>query len=129
MDLVIFSVIEAVYLVYMFNYFKTTYSVHHPFEILITGISKYLEHPIGTGHYENKICKFGHDISWYLAFYLIIRNFLDELTDVKKETICLINKFITYCAIGMALLTNMNAFIYLIPILVFEFGYFTPKFC
>ena len=119
MDLIIFSVIEAVYLVYMFNYFKTTYSVHHPFEILITGISKY----------ENKICKFGHDISWYFAFYLIIRNFLDKLTDVKKETICLINKFITYCAIGMALLTNMNAFIYLIPILVFEFEYFSPTFC
>ena len=29
----------------------------------------------------------------------------------------------------LSMLTNMNAFIYLIPILVFEFGYFTPKFC
>ena len=44
MDLI--SIVEGIYVLYMFNYFKTSVSFHHPFEKMLTSdISLYLKHP------------------------------------------------------------------------------------
>ena len=43
--------------------------------------------------------------------------------------LCKLNRYVAYGAIIVSLLTNLNAFIYLIPILLFEFLYYMPKIC
>jgi len=125
----ILSFIEAIYVIYMFNFFKTTIEFHHPFEIFLTSFSKYVKHPIKTGIYQNKICNFGNDISYILAAYIIFRFFLSKTNYIKKNTLCWINKILIYFAFSISLLMNMNAAIYLIPILFLEYYYFIPKLC
>ena len=113
----------------MFNYFKTTIEFHHPFEIFFTGFSKYVKHPIKTGIYQNKICHFGNDISYVFAAYIIIRYFLSKTNYIKKSILCWINKILICFAFSVSLLMNMNAVVYLIPILFLEYYYFFPKLC
>lgn len=128
-NMLLVSIIEALYLIYMFNFFKTTIEFHHPFEIFLTSFSEYVKHPIKTGLYENKICRFGNDISYVFAIYIILRFILYKTNSIKKNTLCMINKTLIYVAFVVSLLMNMNAVIYLIPLLLLEYYYFIPKFC
>tara|TARA_B100000929_G_scaffold223602_2_gene179964 strand:+ start:6816 stop:7241 length:426 start_codon:yes stop_codon:yes gene_type:complete len=128
-NMLLVSIIEVLYLIYMFNFFKTTIEFHHPFEIFLTSFSKYLKHPIKTGIYENKICRFGNDISYIFAIYIILRFILYKTNSIKKNTLCMINKTLIYVAFVVSLLMNMNAVIYLIPLLLLEYYYFIQKFC
>ena len=43
MNLLLISFIEAIYVIYMLNYFKTKYSIAHPFTYFN---NKYLFHPL-----------------------------------------------------------------------------------
>lgn len=128
-NMLLVSIIESLYLIYMFNFFKTTMAFHHPFEIFLTSFSEYVKHPIKTGLYENKICRFGNDISYIFAVYIIFRYILYKTNSIKKNTLCMINKTLIYVAFVVSLLMNMNAVIYLIPLLLLEYYYFIPKFC
>lgn len=128
-NMLLVSIIEALYLIYMFNFFKTTMAFHHPFEIFLTSFSEYVKHPIKTGLYENKICRFGNDISYIFAIYIILRFILYKTNSIKQNMLCLINKTLIYVAFVVSLLMNMNAVIYLIPLLLLEYYYFIPKFC
>lgn len=127
--LLLVSIIESIYLIYMFNFFKTTIEFHHPFEIFLTSFSDYLKHPIRTGLYQNKICRFGNDISYVFAIYIISRFILYKTNFIKKNTLCMINKTLIYIGFCLSFLMNMNAVIYLIPLLLLEYYYFIPKFC
>ena len=49
------NIVEAIYIFYMFNFFKTRYSVHFQWENTTQQYS-FLKHPIQTGKYESKIC-------------------------------------------------------------------------
>ena len=115
------SILEGLYIIYMFNYFKTTKSIHHPFEIYMIGLNKYLKHPIYSGKYENKICNFGKDISWYIALYLILRHVFLKNKWISKNIILNINKLLLILGCVLSLLTNLNAFVYLLPVLIIEF--------
>ena len=128
-NMLLVSIIEALYLIFMFNFFKTTIEFHHPFEMFLTSFSKYLKHPIKTGIYENKICSFGNDISYVFAVYIILRYILYKTNSIKQNMLCMINKILIYFAFVVSLLMNMNAVIYLIPLLSLEYYYFIPKFC
>jgi hypothetical protein len=111
----IVSILESLYLVYMFNFFKTTISFHHPFEILFTKFD-YFKHPINTGSYENKICTFGKHLSYLGSLYLILRNIVHKLQKI--------NKSIVYISIFLSFIMNINSFIYLVPIFITEYLFF-----
>ena len=111
-QLLLISIIEAVYIYYMFNYFKTTFSIHHPLEYLMEN-SAYLKHPIYTGEFENKICDFGKNASILIGCWLIVRNFIDY--DKIKE---INNILINIILIGTFM--NMNALLYYLPIFILE---------
>jgi len=70
-------IFEAFYIIYMFNFFKTTYYFHHPLEILIQRINPYiwLEHAIMEEDYTNKICLFGNIIGFVLGAWILIVSF------------------------------------------------------
>ena len=115
------SIIESIYLLYMFIYFKTKIN----FNILLGDIlssnyknlhkfletSTFLKHSL-TDDYNNKICNFGHVIIIPFIIYLILRNFILS-----------INKYHTYMLYMSFILSlmNINALIYLLPIWIIEF--------
>jgi len=100
----------------MYNYFKTHYSIHHPFEYIVVKNDLW-KHPINTGTYENKICELGSYVSIVGAILLVYRG-LGNKTSVKiTRTIILIWSFVAF-------MTNINAFIYIIPIILVEVLYF-----
>ena len=69
------TLIESIYIYFMYNLFKTKISFHNPIEIYIQNknISHFLKHPVYNGSYESKICPFGHNIIWILIIYLVIK--------------------------------------------------------
>ena len=110
----LYSLIEGIYIVYMFNFFKTKWSIHHPLEILLEG-NTYLQHPINTGDYENKICGLGNLSGFLLLIWFLFRW---KLPDNLR---LIWNRRILYLVIIVSLLMNLNAFIYFVPIIFFEY--------
>lgn len=110
----LYSLMEGIYILYMFNFFKTTWSIHHPLEMLFQN-NNYLQHPISSGEYENKICKLGNLTGMFLFFWFILRWKLNE--NARKKW----NKIILIIIATVSLLMNINAFIYLLPIIVIEY--------
>ena len=110
----LYSLIEGIYIVYMFNFFKTKWSIHHPLEILLEG-NTYLQHPVNTGDYENKICDLGNLAGFLLLIWFLFRW---KLSDNLR---LIWNKRILYLVAIVSLLMNLNAFIYFVPIIIFEY--------
>ena len=109
--LIILSILQAIYLVYILNFFKTKYSLAHP---LSNFNSSYFKHPIGI-HNEpiSNICEFGHQASWFLALFVLIRAIF--INKINKSISVFI--LIFTCAFSML---NLNAVIYLIPHFIIE---------
>jgi hypothetical protein len=116
MKQLIISSIEAIYLIYMFNYFKTNVNFAHPSSYFD---NKLLYHPIEkVSTKTNMICPLGNYLSYIGAVLLILRNFLSP--EQKKIYFIKYHKKIIFGALLLSLI-NFNAFIYLIPILIIEF--------
>ena len=106
----VISIIVAIYILYMFNYFKTTISFAHP---LTYFNNKYLYHPIiNTEEKTYMICKFGQDASWLIALFLILRFYICK--NIKQCSL------LVYIAIVIGSFLNLNAVIYLIPYFLIE---------
>ena len=116
------SIVEAVYVIYMLNYFKTKYSLAHP---LSNMSSDYFNHPIGVHKKPiSNICKFGHDGSFILAIYLVLRGYLYENKSVNKKKLLMFNKMVIL-AVFLFSLMNFNAVVYLLPIFIIEIYLFS----
>ena len=107
---------EAFYIIFMYNFFKTTYYIHHPLEILIQRINPYLwlEHSIMEEDYSNKICPFGNLMGFVLGFWIIF------VTYYPSNLVLQFNKVVWATTAIVSLITNMNAFIYVLPCLIIE---------
>lgn len=117
MNLLLVSIIEAIYIVYMLNFFKTKYSLAHPFTYFS---GEYIKHPIGIGDKpRSNICRFGHDVSWILACYVIIRGYLLQYKVVKRKILVNLNKLALVTVFCFSLM-NFNAIVYLIPFFITE---------
>jgi hypothetical protein len=116
---ILLNLIEAFYVFYMMNYFKTSYSLHLPLEN-ITKYNKFLIHPINTGHYQSKICPLGHLIGFLLPIWILIRVIYKNSTIVKN-----INIIIWVLIFVLSFIMNINAFIYFIPAFVIETMFLT----
>ena len=100
----IYSLLESLYLYYMFNIFKTKFSIHHPFEYLATGFN-FIKHPISSNLYENKICPLGNLVGKLAIFWFIGRHF------INKDLMIKLNRILIGILVISSLLMNMNAFI------------------
>ena len=109
--LLLVSIIEALYVIYMLNFFKTKYSLAHP---LSNFNNEYLKHPIGKSDIPiSNICEFGHQSSWLLAAFIILRPFFINKYTRNLNILGLIIVF------SFSLL-NMNAVVYLLPVFILE---------
>jgi len=121
MNQIVISIIESVYIFYMYNLFKTKISFHSPLEILIqkNNINNFIKHSVSTGIYESKICPLGNYVSILLILWIISRNFI-------KKNIISVNNFIFSIVFICSFILNINSFIYLIPVFFYEF-FIYPK--
>ena len=111
MNEIIISVIESGYIIYMYNYFKTTYNIAHSLSYFIDPL---LYHPIGTQeHPENLICPLGNMGSYIIAGYLIGRHFIPGQYWKRY------NKYIMTMILLMTLM-NFNATLYFMPLFITE---------
>ena len=111
------TILLSAYLIYMFRFFKTVYSIHHPYEFAITNkIGTYFEHPIKTGKYQSKICRFGKQAVPCLVVFLLLRYFID----IPKKV-----SWLVFFTVVLLSLLNMNAVLYLIPYFILEIIYLT----
>lgn len=115
-NLCLISILEAIYIIYMFNYFKTKIPLDTGFILHKLGIkNKFFEHnTIELNEPVNMVCPFGHFISWYIGLFLILRNYIPCLKKLN-------DLFIILLFIGS--LMNFNVLIYLIPIFIIELYY------
>ena len=112
MNTQLITVFEIIYLYYMFCVFKTTHSIHHPFESIITGkLSNYFKHPMSTGVYESKICPFGKQAIIILLLFLSYRIFFSVPP--------IVNVYLLIITFIVSLL-NLNALLYLLPYFIIE---------
>lgn len=106
------TIFEVVYLFYMYFIFETSYNFSSAiFDKNTQDMGYFFVH--NTSNYENKICGFGKlmaIIAIILAFIRLNTNSVFTYENIIFDLICLI----------LALSMNLNAFIYIIPILLCE---------
>ena len=101
----------------MFRIFKTRKFFHHPLEIFLqrTTFSNWMKHPISDKSYSNKICPFGNTMGIILALWIL---YVDNYSSPSNFVL---NKIVWILSAIISLITNLNAFIYLIPCLIIEY--------
>ena len=112
MKLLYISIIESIYLSYMFHFLKTSVD----FNIFDSPSNIFFKHAIGNQK-TYRICPFGQYMIIILIVLLLVRNFIP------------ISKKIVIKGIGIAFILsfmNMNALVYLLPVVILEYcNYFT----
>ena len=113
--------IEIGYIVFMWNYFKTKYSFHNLWETPLMNhkqIPSFFKHTINTGNYESKICPLGNVAAFALAGWVFFRDIIVKNSLRLKK----INIFIFSLVLVLSFAMNLNAFIYFIPVFIYEFN-------
>jgi hypothetical protein len=105
----IISILESVYLIFMFIFFKTSID----FNVLKSPTGKWFKHLIGD-EYGGRICPFGKVAIFALIFIFIVRHYI--IIPKWFINMALIISFVLS-------LMNMNAVVYLIPIWLVEYNY------
>ena len=117
MDIEYITLIESIYLIYMFFYFKTTYSFDLAiFDEETQNMGSYFIHD--TGYNDNKICKFGKNMAIFAIILAWLRVYYWNTN--KDQLITYTIRFDALC-IFLALLMNMNAVVYILPLIISEF--------
>ena len=110
--LLFLTLVEITYLIYMFFFFETNLHIGPSlFETQMNSRWLTIHH---THSYENKICPLGK----VLALIAIFLAYLRYTSSGKTRNI---NILIDIIALLLALTMNMNALVYLIPIVVVEY--------
>ena len=118
-------IIEAAYIIYMWNFFKTTYSFHNIWEtnlMSIPTIPQFFKHQIKNTTYSNKICPLGNLSAYLLAIWIIITKIITPqyLSNKLQQHLKTATKIIFITTAILAFIMNLNAFIYLVPVFVYE---------
>jgi len=110
-------IIETIYLIYMFFIFKTKYSFNSAF------FDKETENlgSLFVHNTENKICVFGKFMAVVSIILALFRFQLLKQKPDSYEIILYISIIYYIVCIILALLMNLNAFVYIIPLIVMEF--------
>jgi len=114
MDLTFLTIFESLYLFYMYFIFKTNYSFNYAmFDKQVNSMGSYFVHD--TGRFENKICLFGK----FMALIAIILAFIRLSSNNKPSLFYITLIFDTVCLL-LAFIMNLNALVYIIPIILCE---------
>lgn len=115
--LIVLSILDAIYIIYVLNYFKTKYNIAHP---VLYFQSDYFKHPIEkTVVPQSMVCPFGNDASWLLALFVLIRCSMIVMYG-KSQSIKYISILVLVMSVLLSLM-NFNVLLYLIPHLLVEY--------
>ena len=116
------ALLASAYLVYMFRHFETTFSIHHPLEYAMQRrLGAFFRHPVDADAPRgSKICPFGQQVVFVLVALLCVRPMAARRRWASPGTIRAATLVATIGATGVALLMNLNAALYLAPVLVVE---------
>ena len=108
------SILEGLYIMYMFIFFKTKYSLEINRDVVNKlGLSKMFIHPTKKSEIaKSQICLFGKYGSVLIFLYLILREFVS----LPKYT-----NAIVFFIIMLLCMMNYNAVLYMLPVIVTEF--------
>jgi hypothetical protein len=112
--------IEMVYIIFMWNFFKTNYSFHNIWEAPLMNhkqMPQFFKHTIDTGIYESKICPLGNAAAFALAGWIFFRDVISKNSLRMKK----LNLLIFSTVLILSFIMNLNAFVYFIPIFIYEF--------
>ena len=108
------TLFESIYLFYMFFLYKSNYSFNYAiFDKHIQSLGDFFVH--NNKYYNNKICVFGK----YMAILAIILAWTRVYYINNKNIYTYTFGFDIFCLI-LSILMNMNAFIYIIPLIFTE---------
>lgn len=112
------SLIESIYIIYILCYFKTKTNFAHPLSYIN---NPFFYHPVYKIDSErNLICPFGHMMSYIVAVFILVRCLFCE----NSKMIYMKYYHYNILLIGIILsLMNFNAFIYLLPVFIYEYYY------
>ena len=117
MNLILLGIFQGLYIVYMLNYFKTCYSIAHPLSYFE---NSYLYHPIGKSDKPiSNVCQFGHQVSWLLAGFVIIRNIMIS-KNYGKNILRKMSILMLIISVIVSML-NFNVILYLLPHYILEY--------
>lgn len=119
MNIELITLIESIYLYYMYFIYKTNYSFSSAlFDKEMNSMGSFFIHD--TRHNENKICKLGKVLAiiaiclaWIRVYY--IDNCIECNESIRKYTI-----FFDLMCVLLAGLMNLNALVYIIPLIITE---------
>ena len=116
------SIIQAWILAYTFWFMETSVSVHHPWEKrIVTRLGNHFEHPfVSRGETScNQICAFGQ---WAIAIpvVLLVARAARWRATGKNLLPPVAWKVVFGVALVLALVMNMNAFVYIVPVVALE---------
>ena len=119
MDLTHVTIIESIYLLYMYFIFKTTYNFSFaPFDKETQSLGTFFIHSTSSS-YENKICIFGKFMAVVAVILAFIRLSMIKDNDNKQIITNVTITFDVVCVI-LAAMMNLNALIYILPLIVGE---------
>lgn len=118
-QLVLISIIEAIYVIYFLRFFKTCMCLDKGYILQKIGLNnKYFNHPTYRSHIPiSMICPFGHFISIVIVLYLVVRFMLP----ITLKNILIIN-LVVLGMIFIGSFMNINAVVYLLPFIIFDLG-------
>jgi len=117
--LLIVTIIEAVYLLFMYCVFKTEYSFSGAtYEKAVQSWGKAFVHD--TGVYENKVCMFGKFMAYIFAGWWILRYFIIINYPAYKWPLLYGTVGFDMVGLILAYMMNLNAFVYLGPLIFAE---------
>ena len=119
MNLKIISWIETIYLIYMYFIHKTNFSFNSAiFDKQVNSMGSFFIHD--TGYYENKICPFGKFMAIIAVILLWIRYYYLINTENYSNIIIKITIIFNLTCVILAGLMNLNALVYIIPLIISE---------
>lgn len=113
----IFSLIEAIYIVYMLNFYKSKTNYADP---NITFSNVFLAHPRTHSDVPvSMVCPAGNLMSWIFGTYLIAREFLEKTCPEEIIAYKAVNAGIMVFGLAMSSI-NFNVLLYLSPVFAIE---------
>jgi hypothetical protein len=114
---IIISIIEAIYVVYMLNFYKSKTNYADP---NITFTNAFLAHPKTHSDIPiSMVCPAGNTISLLFGTYLIAREFVPCESDLDIIGMKILNGMTIFMGMGMSAM-NLNVLLYLSPIFFIE---------
>lgn len=113
-----FTVLESIYLFYMYFLFQTKYSFSSAlFDANVQSLGSMFVH--NTGVTENKVCMFGKFVALLAIGLAFLRVYALQNGYSKRSLLILSLVFDIVCLVLAALL-NCNAFLYVLPLIFVE---------